>query len=92
MAPGEEEGRSLERGASEGEGYDEDGEDRDMWFPSSKDCTCCKGYIYACEEPICADIGKCHCALTNDDLEGADEHEATGEIGDAELDAYAASH
>lgn len=29
------------------------------WYPSGKDCLCCKGYIYKCEQEACKKQGVC---------------------------------
>ena len=39
------------------------------WFPASKDCSCCKGYIHDCESATCQSLGKCGCAFAYDNDE-----------------------
>lgn len=41
--------------------YEDEMARRDTWFPSSMGCNCCKGYVYACEDPTCIQLGVCGC-------------------------------
>jgi len=36
--------------------------DPQEWYPSSRDCSCCKGYIYGCSDDTCRALGVCGCA------------------------------
>ncbi|CAM9810007.1 unnamed protein product [Discosporangium mesarthrocarpum] len=51
-------------------GGDDEQDLKDTWFPKSRDCSCCKGYIYGCTTDICESIGQCTCSIEEDDLDG----------------------
>lgn len=43
-----------------GKGDDESAEEvRNRWYPSNQDCTCCQGWVYKCQHPACALLGRC---------------------------------
>ncbi|KAG5185982.1 hypothetical protein JKP88DRAFT_268118 [Tribonema minus] len=48
---------------------EQDQELADTWFPRSRDCTCCRGFVYGCAGDICAALGKCTCAVEESDME-----------------------
>lgn len=33
------------------------------WYAVYKDCACCKGYIYRCNDELCKQMGQCHCSM-----------------------------
>ena len=34
---------------------------KDTWVASARNCTCCKGFIYACSGQTCVLLGVCYC-------------------------------
>ncbi len=37
--------------------------DLEQFEEKMKDCTCCKGYVYACKGKMCQNLGKCQCMV-----------------------------
>jgi len=54
--------KNLEDAADE----DPAGYHQDQWIPSSRDCSCCKGFVYNCNDPTCNSLGICGCAAEAD--------------------------
>jgi hypothetical protein len=48
----------------------EDDEKNGNFIEGSKDCPCCKGYVFNCPTDICRNLGSCHCYLRREN-EGA---------------------
>eukprot|EP01115_Flamella_aegyptia_P005736 TRINITY_DN24052_c1_g1_i1.p1 TRINITY_DN24052_c1_g1~~TRINITY_DN24052_c1_g1_i1.p1 ORF type:complete len:166 (+),score=23.65 TRINITY_DN24052_c1_g1_i1:60-557(+) len=34
---------------------------KDEWYPASRNCNCCNGYIYGCKDQTCNSLGVCGC-------------------------------
>jgi hypothetical protein len=52
---------------------------RDEWFADSRNCACCKGYVYRCEnkEAFC-ESGECYC--TQPAIAGTPKHKEESKI------------
>lgn len=48
---------------------------KNLFNPTFKDCTCCKGYISNCNNQICKDMGVCHCVVRKQNEETHDIRE-----------------
>lgn len=48
--------------------YEDDEElvDKDEFFIQSKDCSCCKGFVYKCKGNPCVFLGACYCKVKED--------------------------
>ena len=42
--------------------------DKETWFPNHRDCSCCKGYVYACTAEVCVQLGICGCTMEGEDV------------------------
>lgn len=42
-------------------GIEDIDEDEEEWIPKFKNCPCCKGYIYKCNQTVCQSLGVCYC-------------------------------
>lgn len=42
---------------------------RDEWFPTSRECECCEGYVYRCgrKSKVCSETGTCECKAAASD-------------------------
>ncbi len=48
------------------EELEEEESDDEKWFPSYKDCECCKGFVYKCQGSACVNMGTCYCKVKDE--------------------------
>ena len=47
----------------ENEEIEDNDSDEDKWFPKYKDCECCQGFVYKCNETTCQNLLSCYCKV-----------------------------
>jgi len=53
---------------------------RDTWVAASRACTCCKGFIYGCDNPTCEGLGLCTCVAATAIDEAQKEDKALADL------------